>query len=86
MYSKEIRDRINVPAKFKYGKNKANLATDPSFGSALDLVEIDAHYSGYLKRQSHDIAAFKKDESLQKFLNILIMTLLVVCQMRSSQN
>ena len=30
-----------------------------------DQVEIDAHYSGYLKRQSHDIQAFKKDESIQ---------------------
>ena len=27
-------------------------------------VEIDAHYSGYLTRQSHDIAAFKKDEGI----------------------
>ena len=38
----------------------------PLFGSALDSqVEIDAHYSGYLKRQSHDIAAFKKDEGIK---------------------
>ena len=37
----------------------------PSFGGDLDdQVEIDAHYSGYLKRQSHDIEAFKKDESI----------------------
>ena len=27
-------------------------------------VEIDAHYAGYLIRQSHDISAFKKDESI----------------------
>ncbi|MDC0344145.1 tRNA uridine-5-carboxymethylaminomethyl(34) synthesis enzyme MnmG [Pelagibacteraceae bacterium] len=27
-------------------------------------VETDAHYSGYLKRQSHDIAAFQKDEGI----------------------
>ena len=27
-------------------------------------MEIDAHYLGYLKRQSHDIEAFKKDESI----------------------
>ena len=26
-------------------------------------VEIDAHYAGYLKRQSHDIVSFKKDEN-----------------------
>ncbi len=37
----------------------------PSFGAKLDhQVEIDAHYSGYLKRQSHDINAFKKDENI----------------------
>ena len=40
--------------------------TIPTFGANLDdQVEIDAHYSGYLKRQSHDIAAFKKDESIK---------------------
>ena len=37
----------------------------PQFEKAIDdQVEIDAHYSGYLKRQSHDIASFKKDESI----------------------
>ena len=37
----------------------------PHFEKSIDeQVEIDAHYSGYLKRQSHDIAAFKKDESI----------------------
>ena len=37
----------------------------PQFDISLDeQVEIDAHYSGYLKRQTHDIAAFKKDESI----------------------
>jgi tRNA uridine 5-carboxymethylaminomethyl modification enzyme len=29
-----------------------------------EQVEIDAHYSSYLKKQSHDIEAFKKDESI----------------------
>ena len=33
----------------------------PAFGSKLDeQVEIDAHYSGYLKRQQHDVDAFKR--------------------------
>ena len=37
----------------------------PHFERSIDeQVEIDAHYSGYLKRQSHDIAAFKKDEGI----------------------
>ena len=37
----------------------------PQFEKYIDeQVEIDAHYSGYLKRQSHDIAAFKKDEAI----------------------
>tara|TARA_B110000027_G_scaffold123025_1_gene138479 strand:+ start:116 stop:1984 length:1869 start_codon:yes stop_codon:yes gene_type:complete len=37
----------------------------PQYEPNIDeQVEIDAHYMGYLKRQSHDIAAFKKDESI----------------------
>jgi len=37
----------------------------PYYEQSIDeQVEIDAHYSGYLKKQSHDIAAFKKDESI----------------------
>ena len=37
----------------------------PKFGTVLDKqVEIDAHYLGYLSRQSNDIKAFKKDESI----------------------
>jgi len=35
----------------------------PQYEHYIDeQVEIDAHYSSYLKRQSYDIAAFKKDE------------------------
>jgi len=37
----------------------------PQFEKNIDeQLEIDAHYSSYLKRQTHDIAAFKKDESI----------------------
>jgi tRNA uridine 5-carboxymethylaminomethyl modification enzyme len=37
----------------------------PQFEKNIDeQVEIDAHYMGYLKRQTHDIEAFKKDESI----------------------
>ena len=37
----------------------------PQFEPKIDeQVEIDAHYMGYLKRQSHDIIAFKKDEAI----------------------
>ena len=37
----------------------------PQFEPNIDeQVEIDAHYMGYLKRQSHDIEAFKKDEAI----------------------
>ena len=37
----------------------------PQYETNIDeQVEIDAHYMGYLKRQSHDIEAFKKDESV----------------------
>ena len=37
----------------------------PQYEPSIDeQVEIDAHYQGYLKRQSHDIEAFRKDESI----------------------
>ena len=40
-------------------------ANIPQYGVSIDKqVEIDAHYSGYLIRQSHDIKAFKKDEGI----------------------
>ena len=45
--------------------NKLRIIWDdiPQFDKSIDdQVEIDAHYSGYLKRQTHDIDAFKKDE------------------------
>ena len=43
----------------------------PKYESYIDeQVEIDAHYSGYLKRQSHDVEAFKKDESITMPSNI----------------
>jgi len=37
----------------------------PQYEQSIDKqVEIDAHYSVYLKKQSHDIATFKKDEAI----------------------
>ena len=37
----------------------------PQYERSLDnQVEIDAHYLGYLSRQSNDIKSFKKDESI----------------------
>tara|TARA_B110000211_G_C14075863_1_gene552014 strand:+ start:1219 stop:3084 length:1866 start_codon:yes stop_codon:yes gene_type:complete len=37
----------------------------PQFEENIDeQITVDAHYSRYLKRQNHDIAAFKKDESI----------------------
>ncbi|MDC3156985.1 tRNA uridine-5-carboxymethylaminomethyl(34) synthesis enzyme MnmG [Candidatus Pelagibacter bacterium] len=37
----------------------------PYYGKLIDnQVEIDAHYMGYLQRQSKDISSFKKDESV----------------------
>ncbi len=37
----------------------------PNHGTPIDKqVEIDAHYMGYLQRQSKDISSFKKDESV----------------------
>ncbi len=41
-------------------------ANIPQYEKEVDeQVETDAHYAGYLKRQSHDIAAFKKDEAIR---------------------
>ena len=34
------------------------------FRSVENQVVIDAHYKGYLRRQSQDIKSFKKDESV----------------------
>ena len=43
----------------------------PSYELSLDeQVEIDAHYHGYLKRQQHDVDAFKKDETIKIPINI----------------
>ena len=37
----------------------------PQYELSIDKqVETDAHYSGYLKKQSEDVASFKKDESI----------------------
>ena len=37
----------------------------PKYELSLDKqVEIDAHYLGYLSRQSNDIKSFKRDESI----------------------
>ena len=37
----------------------------PFFDHKIDeQIEINAHYSGYLKKQKADILAFKRDENL----------------------
>ena len=42
----------------------------PLYEQSLDnQVEIDAHYLGYLNRQSNDIKSFKRDESISIPLN-----------------
>ena len=51
--------------KINMAKIRQIWPTIPAFGPTLDeQVEIDAHYSGYLKRQQHDVDAFKKDEAI----------------------
>ena len=41
------------------------LKKGPFFSTEVDeQVEINAHYSGYLKKQKADILAFKRDENL----------------------
>jgi tRNA uridine 5-carboxymethylaminomethyl modification enzyme len=49
----------------KMAKIRQIFPSIPAYDERLDKqVEIDAHYLGYLGRQSHDIESFKKDESI----------------------
>ncbi len=65
-------DGVKRSALEVIGQRNVNMAkirqifpTIPSYEAPLDKqVEIDAHYLGYLGRQSHDIESFKKDESI----------------------
>jgi len=65
-------DGVKRSALEVIGQRNVNMAkirqifpTIPSYEEPLDKqVEIDAHYLGYLGRQSHDIESFKKDESI----------------------
>ncbi len=72
-YSVKIAmDGVKRSALEIIGQRNVNMAkirqifTDiPRYEVDLDKqVEIDAHYLGYLDRQSNDIASFKKDESI----------------------
>ena len=57
----EILGQRNV----KMAKIRQIFPNIPDYGVHLDKqVEIDAHYFGYLSRQSQDIKSFKKDESI----------------------
>ena len=63
-------DGVKRSALEVIGQRNVNMAkirqifpTIPMYEGCLDKqVEIDAHYLGYLGRQSHDIESFKKDE------------------------
>ena len=65
-------DGVKRSALEVIGQRNVNMAkirqifpTIPAYEECLDKqVEIDAHYLGYLGRQSHDIESFKKDESI----------------------
>jgi len=65
-------DGVKRSALEVIGQRNVNMAkirqifpTIPAYEERLDKqVEIDAHYLGYLGRQSHDIESFKKDESI----------------------
>ena len=53
----------------------------PQYEANIDeQVEIDAHYMGYLKRQSHDSEAFKKDDSIGIPLEINDDSFIVISQ------
>ncbi len=65
-------DGVKRSALEVIGQRNVNMAkirqifpTIPMYERSFDKqVEIDAHYLGYLGRQSHDIESFKKDESI----------------------
>jgi len=65
-------DGIKRSALEVIGQRNVNMAkirqvfpSIPYFEAKFDKqVEIDAHYLGYLGRQSHDIESFKRDESI----------------------
>ena len=43
----------------------------PSYNNAIEnQVVVDAHYAGYLGRQSQDIISFKKDEAVKIPVNL----------------
>ena len=59
------RTGIEVLSQANVSLNKLRKIWDiiPQFDKSIDeQVEIDAHYVSYLKKQSQEIAAFKKDE------------------------
>ena len=67
------RSGLEVLAIKDVSLNKVRKIWDniPQYEQLIDeQVEIDAHYFGYLKRQSLDIEAYKKDESITIPLDI----------------
>jgi tRNA uridine 5-carboxymethylaminomethyl modification enzyme len=59
------RTGIEVLSQANVSLNKLRKIWDiiPQFDKSIDeQVEMDAHYVSYLKKQSHEISAFKKDE------------------------
>jgi len=61
------RNGIEVLAQKKVNLKKLRKiwGNIPQYEESIDeQLETDAHYSGYLKRQSYDIEAFKKDEAI----------------------
>ena len=78
-YSIQIaKDGIRRSALNILGHKNVNMSkirqiwpSTPDYGMHFDKqVAIDAHYSGYLLKQTHDIAAFKKDENIKIPKNI----------------
>ena len=69
---KNIPDGVKRSGLEVIGQRNVNMAkirqvfpNIPRYDQSLDnQVEIDAHYLGYLRRQSNDIESFKKDESI----------------------
>ena len=62
---KSLKDVMSYPNVSRETIQKINSEIKDIDAKVYEQVEIDAKYSGYLKREYEDIAVFKKDENLK---------------------
>ena len=62
---KSLKDVMSYPNVSRETMEKIDPEIKKADAKVYEQVEIDAKYSGYLKREYEDIAVFKKDENLK---------------------